>query len=482
MHDSDSVETFDYGSTFQLKLIVNLVRDQNFLEQIADILLPEYFEEDKYVWMIRYILKYFTQYGKCATYESVVVQIKKIENDTLRKELIKLAYIIFDDNVETYLRDYETIQHDSIEFCRRQKFKNAFQEAIEYLRKNDFDKVKSLIDTAYDAGIVKDLGMDLDDLEDRELNTPRKDIIPLWSEELNRRIGGGLGVGDFCAIIAPMGAGKSMIGANLIAHTKKLNRNAVLYNLEMDNGYLRQRVDSILLDRPTDELHDVKGYLSQIKDELAKYPSGKVFLKRYVANQITALTLKSHIRLLKSRGIKPDLIVIDYLDIMEAVDPVHRGKKDWEKFEVISRDVAIVAVEEETRIIGLVQGNTDSMDKSVITAKNTSGGAKRLHPCHVIWGYARNDEAKANDEATISFIKNRYGKDGFALPVKTDYSRCKIEVIGNEIYNMNEHGKQTPDEIKSKWKERYSSTRKKHNFGNDSTDKNDSDFEEIQFI
>lgn len=446
-------EHFDYGETFQQKVIANLIKDEKFLDQIIDVIKPEYFEQEQFQWFVNQIKDYYSDYNKPITYESVLIRLKrKKKTDPIIRDILSLAYIIFKDNASILLKDYEDIQHEVTAFCKRQEMKNAFLNGIELLQENRFEEVYKLVENAYNTGTSKDIGLDIDDIEDRTTNLPRKNILPLPSEALNKRIGGGIAEGEFVALIAPMGTGKSMWASNIVAHAKKTNTNAVLFTLEMEESYNRMRIDSILLNRPTDELHKAEHYLNDIKDELAKY-TGKVFVKRYGESEVTALTLKSHIRMMKAKGIHPEWVVIDYLDIMDSIDPKNRHKQDWEKFDVISRDLARLAVSEKIRIFGLVQGNTSSMDKSVITAQNTAGGAKRLHPCHLILGYARTEHDKQNNTATLSIIKNRFGGDGFTMPVVTDYSKCYIEVQDAEVKSLSESHE--PEDYKEKWKENY---------------------------
>jgi replicative DNA helicase len=459
--DSLSENSFGISETFQDKIIANLILDEKFLEQIISHIKIEYFDTDYHQWVFQEIRDYFNNFNKGITRDALFLNLKnrrrKINiNNNLKG--VKLLYEIFDGDASKFTKDCETIKQATVDFCRRQEMKNALLYSVEDLQRNDIDSVYKRIEEAYNTGISHDIGLDLDDVEDRTTNTPRKNILPLPFEALNKKIGGGIGEGEFVALIAPMGTGKSMWAANVVAHAKKTNSNAILYTLEMEEAYNRMRIDSILLDRKTDELHDASIYLDDIRQELSKY-TGKVFVKRYGDSEVTALTLKSHIRMMKAKGIHPDWVVIDYMDIMDTIDIKNRYKQDWEKFEVISRDLARLAVSEGVRIFGLAQGNTQSIDKSIITAQNTSGGAKRLHPCHLILGYARTDKDKQNDVATLSFIKSRFGSDGFTMPVVTDYSKCYIEVQNSEVLSLTESHE--PEDFKEKWRENYKKKFKK---------------------
>ena len=46
-----------YGHSFQTKAIGILITDRDFLQQIADIVSPDYFDNDAGKWIIRKTLK-----------------------------------------------------------------------------------------------------------------------------------------------------------------------------------------------------------------------------------------------------------------------------------------------------------------------------------------------------------------------------------------------------------------------------------------
>ena len=59
---TDKVSLHQYGHSFQHKLIASLFNNRQFLEQIQDILEPNYFESQANKWVVENTKKYFTQY------------------------------------------------------------------------------------------------------------------------------------------------------------------------------------------------------------------------------------------------------------------------------------------------------------------------------------------------------------------------------------------------------------------------------------
>ena len=70
-----------YGHAFQIKALAILITDRDFLQQIADIVSPDYFDNDAGKWIIRKTLKYYDQYKTIPTMEVFKVEIEGIHQE-----------------------------------------------------------------------------------------------------------------------------------------------------------------------------------------------------------------------------------------------------------------------------------------------------------------------------------------------------------------------------------------------------------------
>ena len=68
---------FQYGYSFQTKLIACLFKDRVFLQQIMDILEPSYFESEANICIVENIRNYFTEYKQPPTMEVMSVKVKE---------------------------------------------------------------------------------------------------------------------------------------------------------------------------------------------------------------------------------------------------------------------------------------------------------------------------------------------------------------------------------------------------------------------
>lgn len=449
-----SEKRFEHGETYEIKILANAVSDEEFLIRIIDPLNPEYFTFTEHEWMMEYVRDYFLQYSTMPSYETAIIAMKEQKlRKQVRDPIVILAHKIF-RKTENYIKDAEKIQESAVNFCKSRAYEQAAIKTAELVEFGKFDEINHIWEQTQLVGEKIYVGVDVDDIEDRKNNEVRENLKPLFSEALTKRMNGGIGNGEFIVIIAPMGAGKTMLASRQAAFNRVTGTNTLLVSLEVGSRKIRQRVDSCLLDVNLDYTRDSKTYLDEIGNRIKILDNGcKLFIEKHSASGTTANTIRNRLKILKSKGIVIDQVIIDYLDVMDCVDPKLNYKKDWEKFEYVSRDLYNLGQEVGISIIGFVQGNTTSIDVEVITAKSTSGGAKRLHPADAILGYARPPHFKEQERANFSFIKNRFGKDGFVLPVKTDYDKVIIEVQDQESYIVDDT--RSKEDVNESVAERY---------------------------
>lgn len=445
--NNKEISKFNINESFEKKIIANLIFEETFINRIINVIRPEYFSNNAFQYIIKTIKTHFKKYSKAPTMDSFTIYMLEDfdANDEVQKKELKSIFAvllsIFDkENHKALLKDREHIQNTSTKFCWEQEMSNALIECSQMAKRNEFEGVLNRIELAFHSTDIRDEGVDYDDVEGRMDEDFRDNIMPFPWEPLNTRLGGGIGDREFMVAIGPMGAGKSLIAISIALHARRIGKTVVLFSLELDKKYVRHRTDVVLTKTKSEDLIDMKKdnpekYKALLRKNMKDFhPDGKLRVVNIPAGS-TVNTLAQELKLLKAEGFDPELFVVDYMDLMEPADTISRGKEDWGKFELITRECRdILARPMSIKGFGLMQGNTGSIKQKVITAENTSGGARRLHPADGVFGYARNNEDKQHGRANWSVIKNRFGPDGFALPVNTNYEIGQIEILDQEFY------------------------------------------------
>ena len=407
-----------YGKTFQLKIIAALIKDKAFLQQIFDILIPSYFDSEANAWIVEVIMKYYIEYKTIPTLE--VFKVKALE---LTSEPLKMSIVESLKDILRYVEaeDLEFVKTECVSFCKNQCIKTAIIESVDLLKTGDYDNIKRKVDNAMKAGADQNIGLDyLKDIRLRYEIDPRETIPTPWPA-FNELVDGGIGKGELIVFVAGAGAGKSTSMINVGAHLLKLGKTVVHYTLELYEPYVAQRYDSVVTGIATANL---KYNLDEVEHELSKI-KGNLILRHYPTKSASVNTLKAHLDKLIMQGIKPDVVIVDYADLLRAAKS---KEKIHEELETTYEDLRGLAGEYKLPVITASQSNRSGYESEIITGDQVASSFSKIMIGDIIISLARKTTDKIAGTGRVHFIKNRFGPDGLTLPTKLNMSNGRIEM------------------------------------------------------
>lgn len=308
-----------YGNSFQLKIITNLLKSNNktggnndFLPQVFDMLSPDFFESEANQLIIGIILDYYKKYLK-----SPSAQIFKVETETL-DDVTKESVRTNIKEIYKYMEspDLDYVRDEFVEFCQNQNMKKAILESVDLLKSKDYDGIKKLIDDARKMGTKRDLGHIYEDMiEERIIKNPRAGVITTEWSVINEITDGGAGAGDLMIFVGAAGSGKSWALTSIGNHALKMGKNVLHFTLELNENYTGMRYDSKLTGIPSQNL---KYHLDTVKEKIMLEIKGKLRIKYYPTKSVGVVALKTHVNRLISFGFTPDLIIVDYADNLRS--------------------------------------------------------------------------------------------------------------------------------------------------------------------
>lgn len=407
-----------YGKTFQLKIIAALLKDKTFLQQIFDILIPEYFDAEANIWIVDTIMKYYPQYKQVPTLEVFKVKALELTNETLKLSIVESLKDIL-RYVEA--EDLEFVKSECINFCKNQCIKKAIIESVELLQSGEYDNIKKKIDSAMKAGANQDIGLEyLKDVKLRYEESARITIPSPWPA-FNELVDGGIGKGELIIFVAGPGAGKSTSMINVGAHLLKLGKTVVHYTMELSEPYVAQRYDSVVTGIATANL---KYNLDEVEHELSKL-KGQLYLKFFPTKTASVTTLKAHLDKMIMQGVKPDIVIVDYADLLRSAKA---KEKLHEELETTYEDLRGLAGEYQLPVITASQANRSSVESDIITSDQVASSFSKIMIGDVIISLARKTTDKIAGTGRVHFIKNRFGPDGLTLPTKLNMSNGRIDM------------------------------------------------------
>lgn len=422
-----------YGHDFQVKVLSSLLTHKDFLVNIHDIISEEYFENSAHKWAIKEVLNYYEKYHTTPSLETLKIELQKVDNEVLQiaiKEQLKIAYISSDD-------DLEYVKEEFTNFCRNQQLKRALMTSVDLLKAGDFDGIRSLVNNALKAGQDKNVGHEyVKDIEERYRASSRS-VIPTPWDKINNLLQGGLGNGDFGLIFGNPGGGKSWALVSLGGIAVRMGYTVLHYTLELGEEYVGKRYDAFFTKIDVRELDSNKEKVEELVPQLP----GKLIIKEYPPSRATISTIESHISKCTSMGFKPDLVIIDYVDLLSS-RKTNRERKD--EIDDIYQSTKGLAKQLDIPIWSVSQVNRAGAKDDVIEGDKAAGSYDKLMITDFCMSLSRKKEDKVNNTARLHIMKNRYGMDGLTFSAKADTSMGHFEVHGEYNANMEEESTWAP--------------------------------------
>jgi len=408
-----------YGYSFQIKVITALLTDKMFMQQISDILLPTYFESEANNWVVDTILEYNKEYKTSPTLEVMKVKLDAVEHDVLKQQIIdhlKDAWKFVEAT------DLQFIKEQALDFCKNQEIKKAILSSVDLLKNGRYDDIKAKIDDALKAGGDKDIGHDyMSSIEERYTDAVRDTKETPW-EVLNELTDGGLGKGELAVFVAPAGIGKSWGLINIGAHAIKKGMTVLHYTLELNEAYVGLRYDSVVTGIANQNL---KHYQSQVKDDLEKI-DGELIIKHYPTKSVSVMGLRSHIEKCIMNDKKPDVVIVDYADLLRG-----HGQEKRHELEGIYEDLRGMAGEYEIPVWTASQANRSALEEDVIDASKIAESYGKVMVADFVISLSRKVADKLAGTGRWHVIKNRFGPDGITLPSKMNTSNGQIHIYAD---------------------------------------------------
>ena len=364
MSNTEKPSFSKYGKDFQESLCQMILQDRPFADQITEVLDIGFLELRYLRVFVQKVMEYREKYEVHPTYKTMISIIRadlEDENVATQQQLRNYFARIHD----TQVNGSEYVKNIALDFCRKQKLKEAMIRSVPLLEKSSFDEIAKIINDAIKMGDPSDFGYDyLKDFEKRFEIKARNPITTGW-QEVDDLCRGGLGKGELGVVIAPTGAGKSMVLVHLGAQAIKLGKTVVHYTLELADTVIAGRYDSCITKIPLSQMHSFKEEIyEQVQDM-----EGTLIIKEYPTKSASSRSIRTHLEKLRMRDINPDMIIIDYGDLLR---PISGKNEKRHELESIYEEMRGLAQEFNCTCWTASQTNRSGLNAEVITMESIS--------------------------------------------------------------------------------------------------------------
>jgi len=444
-----------FGTNFQTKVLQAIIIDQQFFEKTYGIMLSEYFDQESHSNLYKVILDYYEKYKIVPSEDILEVSVNLIQDHLLRES----SSLILSEIKKNPISDLTYIKDKALEFCRNQKMKKALLESVDFLQQGRFEEIYKTIKDALNAGENYDIGHNYFEHFDKRILMANRSTISTGWKVLDKVLNGGWGRGELSVILAGTGIGKSWLLCYAGKAAIDQGKTALHYTFELYEHQVGGRYDAIVSGIPIQQITANKELVRARLLEHSEKTNGKLIIKEYPTKTANVVTIRNHINKLNHYGIYPDIVIVDYADLMNS-------RKNYEQkryeLESVYEDLRALGGELKIPVITASQTNRGGMEEEVVVLSSIAESFAKAQVADVIISLSRRYEDKRLNKGKIYVAKNRAGEDGLVLPVIMNTTTAKIDILEPEDINpMIEFSdkKATEDHMRQRYREMKESSR-----------------------
>jgi archaellum biogenesis ATPase FlaH len=324
--------------------------------------------------------------------------------------------------------NYDWLMNDFENFSRHKGLERAIVKSSDYLESGDYGPVEKLIKDAIQISLNKDMGTDyFEDPKSRltKLKDGNGQISTGWPS-IDRKLYGGFNRGELNIFCAGSGGGKSLFLANLGVNWALAGFNVLYLTFELSEGLVSMRLDSMTTGIGTREIFksidDVELKVKMLGKKAGnlqvKYmPSGKN------CNDIRAYLKEYQVK----KGVKPDVLLIDYLDLMMPLSVKVSPSDLFVKDKYVSEEIRNLAMETQCITVTASQLNRSAVEEIEFDHSHISGGLSKIMTADNVIGIFTSRAMKERGRYQIQFMKTR-SSSGVGQKVELDFNMDTLRI------------------------------------------------------
>lgn len=427
---TDDVQ-FDFGGIFQTKVIAMMIRDADFLKKFVTIVKPAYFENSVESALCSVCLSYHEIYQIRPTIDAVWEFLKSIEGAKWDAEKETLYADKIDEVKFVDVADGLYVSDRILDFVRCQSMKIAILESAEVLHRRDkgyLETIMKKIDVASKVTSgVEDIGLNyFPTVEDRLLckhEKYREIKVPTLIRSLDASIGGGLSNGEIGIIMASTNRGKSMMLTVLGKSGVFLGKRVVHYSMEMSDIKIAMRYDSCFTGRDRNAIYANTQEAIDIVTGIGKRFGSSLIIKKYPTGTASVATLRSHLSQLDAQGLTPDLIIVDYGDIMR---PTRNNQNDYAAQGEIFEGLRGIASERNVPLWSATQTTRGATSKRIITIEDVADSFEKIRVADLVVTMCQTEDEQRLGQMRLFVAKNRDNAAYQTIDISVDWARVHM--------------------------------------------------------
>lgn len=414
---------FDYWENV---IIYKSLTDQSFLSKIIEHVKLDYFKNTNIAKIFGLIKAFYIKRDKLPT----ITELKAYLVTDELKNCFKIVASTFKD-LDKNIDEAELIENTE-RFIKEKAIYNTMLAAASDLSDGKLDTgiLLDQFEKVCNINFEKAFGIDLfEDIEKiiEDLNNEEEYISTGW-DWVDKQLGGGLlrNGRSLYVFAGETNVGKSIVLGNIASNIVNQGKTVLLITLEMSELVYARRICSNVTRIPIRDLKSEQHALRMMLKE-EKMRGGKLLIKEFPPSTITPNEVKAFIMDLISSGIKPDTIVLDYVNLLTT----NVGSNSYEKVKYITEQVRALSYIFSAPIVTATQLNRAGFGGKKPGIDTVSESIGLAATADVIIPIFQSDEDRELNIIRYCMGKNRYGMKGLVYAMKIDYNTLIISDQGD---------------------------------------------------
>lgn len=402
---------------FENILVYQSLTNTSYLTDIIDYIKLNYFNNNDIRVVFKVIKEYYKQYHKAPNASELVQYLVSDEQKEAFKKVIQTSKIL-DKNIS-----YDEVIANTERFLGERAVYTTMMDIAGDFKNLDISNVYQRFHDACNIRLYKDLGLDfyrgIDKLVDY-LGKPNPTISTGY-KWLDQKLGGGyLEEGKALYIfVGQPNVGKSIFLGNAATTIASQGKNVLLVSLEMSEMMYATRLASKLTKIPIAELRNRK---DEIKHILEGKEKGKIIIKEFPPSTLSPEQLENYYKTVVDSGIKIDVMVLDYINLL-------RGKasaQSYEKIKEIAEQVRAIAVKHGISVLSATQKNRTGVNNTESDMTTVSESMGLPATADAMFDISQTEEDKELGIVRLGMMKNRFGPNFGKVALRVDWNTLDI--------------------------------------------------------
>lgn len=330
--------------------------------------------------------------------------------------------------------NYDWLLDEFEKFSRHKGLERAIIQSADLLEKGDYGPVEKLIKDAIQISLNKDMGTDYFENPKLRLGALKDNngqVSTGWPS-VDKKLYGGFNRGELNIFAAASGGGKSLFLANLGVNWALMGLNVIYLTFELSEKLVAMRLDSMMTGVSSRDIFrnidDV-----ELKVKMLEKKSGSVQIK-YMPSGKNANDIRAYLKEYQvKKGFKPDVILIDYLDLMMPLSVKVSPSDLFIKDKYVSEELRNLAMETQCVTVTASQLNRSAVEEIEFDHSHISGGLSKIQTADNVIGIFTSRAMRERGRYQIQFMKTRSSSGvGQKVDLEFNLDTLRINDLGDE--------------------------------------------------